>query len=91
MRIKGAVAGVPQPQEGDVTLRNFAFRSGETPPELELRHHSPASPMRDAYGHYGDQLAETLKTMDANDLLYRIESADDFITPPELGTAEQKV
>jgi homoserine O-acetyltransferase len=64
MRIKGLVAGVlalaglaagaaevPQPREGDVTVRNFAFRSGETLPELKLHYYTLGTPKRDASGH----------------------------------------
>jgi len=71
-------------------------------------------PTRDQVDKYYDErFAETLRTTDANDLLYQVDasrnydpsaklglitapvmwvnSADDFINPPELGIAEEKV
>src|SRR5579859_4959273 len=64
MRIKGLVAGalalaglaagaadVPQPREGDFTVKNFAFQSGEKLPELKLHYYTLGTPKRDARGH----------------------------------------
>lgn len=64
MKIKGLLAGimalaglaagaaeVPQPQEGDFTVRNFTFQSGEKLPELKLHYYTLGAPKRDAKGH----------------------------------------
>ena len=37
--------------EGDVTLRDFRFRSGETLPELRIHYATLGTPHRDAAGH----------------------------------------
>jgi len=46
-----AAAEVPQPTPGDVTLKNFAFRTGETLPEVKLHYYTLGTPHRDAKGH----------------------------------------
>ena len=63
MKIKGLLAGllalaglaaaaeVPQPQEGDVVLKDVTFRSGESLPRLKLHYYTLGTPQRDAKGH----------------------------------------
>jgi len=46
-----AMAEAPKPQPGDVTLKNFAFRSGESLSELHLHYYTLGTPHRDAKGH----------------------------------------
>jgi homoserine O-acetyltransferase len=43
-------AGIPLPKDGDFTLRDFRFRSGETLPELRMHYRTFGSPQRDAQG-----------------------------------------
>src|SRR3954466_7621260 len=43
-------AGFPAPVDGDVTLRNFTFASGETLPSLNLHYRTIGTPQRDASG-----------------------------------------
>lgn len=43
-------AGYPPPQEGDFTIRDFHFHSGETLPELKLHYRTIGKPRRDASG-----------------------------------------
>ena len=45
-----APAGYPAPVEGDFTIRNFAFSSGEVLPELRLHYTTLGSPSRDSSG-----------------------------------------
>jgi homoserine O-acetyltransferase len=42
---------VPSPSEGDFTLRNFHFKSGEVLPELRMHYYAFGAPKRDAAGH----------------------------------------
>jgi len=46
----GLAADYPAPSEGDFVLRNFAFRSGETLPELRIHYRTIGAPRRDAAG-----------------------------------------
>jgi homoserine O-acetyltransferase/O-succinyltransferase len=41
---------VATPKEGDVTLRNFHFKSGEVLPELRMHYYSFGTPQKDATG-----------------------------------------
>ena len=43
-------ASVPTPSEGDVTLRNFHFKSGEVLPQLRMHYYSYGTPKKDAAG-----------------------------------------
>jgi homoserine O-acetyltransferase len=43
-------ADYPAPTEGDYTIRNFKFTSGETLPELRLHYRTLGRPQRDAQG-----------------------------------------
>ncbi len=45
-----AAAQYPQPTQGDFTLRNFSFTSGEVLPELRLHYRTVGEPRRDARG-----------------------------------------
>ena len=45
-----AQAQIPAPAQGDVTLRDFRFTSGETLPELRIHYRALGSPRRDAQG-----------------------------------------
>jgi homoserine O-acetyltransferase len=47
-----AEAGVAlKPTEGDFTVRDFHFKSGETLPELRLHYTTLGAPIRDGHGH----------------------------------------
>lgn len=46
----GFAADYPAPTEGDFILRNFAFRSGETLPELRIHYRTLGVPRRDSAG-----------------------------------------
>src|SRR5262249_34064304 len=48
--IVGRAADYPKAHEGDVVLRDFAFRSGESLAELRLHYHVLGQPQRDAAG-----------------------------------------
>lgn len=43
-------AALPQPRSGDITLRDFHFRSGETLPELRIHYRTLGEPKRNARG-----------------------------------------
>jgi homoserine O-acetyltransferase len=45
-----AAQAYPPPQEAEYTLKNFAFASGETLPELRLHYRTFGAPRRDAHG-----------------------------------------
>ncbi|HEY1379436.1 MAG TPA: hypothetical protein VGF55_21720, partial [Gemmataceae bacterium] len=45
-----AAADFPQPVEGDATLRDFRFASGETLPEVRLHYRTLGTPRRDEKG-----------------------------------------
>ena len=45
-----AVPSVPTPNEGDLVLRNFQFKSGETLPELRMHYYTLGKPQKDALG-----------------------------------------
>jgi homoserine O-acetyltransferase len=47
----GAAAVVPQTTEGDVVVKDFAFRDGERMAELRLHYATLGTPARDAAGH----------------------------------------
>ena len=48
----GAPSHVPlSPHEGDFTVKDFKFKSGETLPELRLHYMTLGTPRRDAHGH----------------------------------------
>jgi pimeloyl-ACP methyl ester carboxylesterase len=64
-----ATAQYPTPVEGDFVISNFRFTSGETLPQLRL--HEAA-------------IAASMKTDDANDLLYQIEAWHDYNPGPDL-------
>src|ERR1700680_4988806 len=40
----------PNYREGDFVIRNYVFRSGETPPELQLHYRTRATSQRNAAG-----------------------------------------
>ena len=44
------ISTIHVPKEGDYVARNFAFKSGETLPELRLHYHTLGNPVRDAKG-----------------------------------------
>jgi homoserine O-acetyltransferase/O-succinyltransferase len=44
----------PVPTEGDYTIRNFRFESGETLPELKLHYRTLGAPRKDAAGRVGN-------------------------------------
>lgn len=46
----GQQAPVPKPDEGDFTLHNFHFKSGETLPELRMHYYTFGTPKKDADG-----------------------------------------
>jgi homoserine O-acetyltransferase len=98
-----------QPKQGLLTASGLLTIAGAAPLPFQL-----SDPTRDQVdSYYEERLAANLKTLDANDLLYQVDSsrdydpspklglisapvmwmnsADDFINPPELGIAEQKV
>jgi len=41
----------PTPQQGDYTIHNFHFQSGETLPEVRMHYTTLGKPMKDASGH----------------------------------------
>src|SRR3979490_1266776 len=43
-------ADYPAPREGDVVLRDFKFKTGETLPELRIHYHAFGQPKRDSHG-----------------------------------------
>jgi homoserine O-acetyltransferase len=43
-------AAIAAPREGDVVLRDFKFRSGESLPELRIHYHAFGQPKRDSHG-----------------------------------------
>src|ERR1700730_4310783 len=43
-------ADYPAPREGDVVLRDFKFKSGESLPELRIHYHAFGQPKRDSHG-----------------------------------------
>src|SRR5438046_2859435 len=45
-----SAADYPPPAEGDYTIRNFKFTSGETLPELRLHYRTLGKPEKDAQG-----------------------------------------
>jgi homoserine O-acetyltransferase len=47
---RAGAAGYPAPVEGDVVLKDFAFRSGEKLPELRIHYRTVGTPRRDAKG-----------------------------------------
>jgi homoserine O-acetyltransferase len=49
--LAAAAADIPQPDEGDFTVKNVTFRSGETLPEMKLHYYTLGKPQRDAKGH----------------------------------------
>lgn len=98
-----------QPKEGLRVASGLLALAGAAPLPFQL-----ADPTREQVDkYYQDRLTETWKTLDANDLLYQVDSsrdydpsarlgsitapvmwvnsADDFINPPELGIAEKMV
>ena len=46
----GSAADYPEPSEGDYTIRDFKFTSGETLPELHLHYRTIGKPEKDAQG-----------------------------------------
>ncbi len=46
----GFAADYPAPTEGDFVIKDFAFRSGETLPELRIHYRTIGTPRRDAAG-----------------------------------------
>jgi homoserine O-acetyltransferase len=50
LSVFGAGATYPQPTEGDYTITNFRFRSGETLPELRIHYRTLGAPRRDSNG-----------------------------------------
>ena len=98
-----------EPKEAMRVASGLLTLAGAAPLPFQL-----SDPIRDQVdGYYQQRLDDTLRTTDANDLLYQVDSsrnydpspklgsitapvmwvnsADDFINPPELGIAEQKV
>src|SRR5258708_39020647 len=47
----GAQVAWPTPHEGDFTIHNFHFQSGETLPEVRMHYTTLGTPIRDATGH----------------------------------------
>jgi len=45
-----SLADYPTPKQGDFTIRNFKFISGETLPELHLHYRTFGTPQKDAHG-----------------------------------------
>lgn len=98
-----------QPQRGLRTAASLMLMAGSAP-----LHMQEDQPTRDAADQFAeDYMKSSLSTLDANDLLYQvnssrnynpspklgvikspvmfINSADDFINPPELGIAEREI
>ena len=46
----GQAPAAPERKEGDYIVRNYAFRSGETLPEVKLHYTTIGTPLRDASG-----------------------------------------
>src|SRR5215475_7175080 len=46
----GAAADYPAPVEGDVTLRDFPFASGDTLPGVRIHYRTLGTPRRDEHG-----------------------------------------
>ncbi len=52
-------ADYPTPTEGDFTIRNFKFTSGETLPELRLHYRTLGKPEKDAQGKTTNAFSRT--------------------------------
>jgi len=50
LAVQAQQAHIPTPGEGDFTLRNFRFKSGETLPELRIHYYTFGRPKKDASG-----------------------------------------
>ena len=86
-----AQAPYPTPVEGDVTLRDFRFKSNETLPELRLHYRTIGRLERDAKGVARNAVLIMHGTGGSGAQFLRAEFADDLINPPELQILETEI
>jgi homoserine O-acetyltransferase len=79
-----AAEAYPPPQEADFTLRNFAFASGETLPQLRLHYRTFGVPRRDAHGLVRNAVLILHGTGGSGQSLVRAQFAGELFAPGQL-------
>ncbi len=79
-----AFAQYPAPVEGDFTIRNFAFASGETLPELRMHYRTIGQPRRDAAGVVRNAVLVLHGTTGAGTQFLRPDFAGELFGPGQL-------
>jgi homoserine O-acetyltransferase len=79
-----AAANYPPPTEGDFTIRNFRFTSGETLPELTIHYRTFGTPRRDAKGVVRNAVLVMHGTGGNGGSLVRAEFAGELFAPGQL-------
>jgi homoserine O-acetyltransferase len=77
-------ADTPPSKEGDFTLRDFRFRSGETLPALRMHYRTFGSPQRDAQGHVNNAVLILHGTTGSGGQFLRPEFAGELFGPGQL-------
>jgi homoserine O-acetyltransferase len=76
-----SAAEYPSPHEGDFSLKNFKFASGETLPELRLHYRSLGKPLQDARGVTQNAILITHGTTGSGAQFIRPEFAGELFGP----------
>src|SRR5262249_32019360 len=79
-----AAANYPPPTEGDFTIRNFQFTSGETLPELRIHHRTFGRPRTAAKGVVRNAVLVMHGTGGNGGSLVRAEFAGELFAPGQL-------
>ncbi len=82
-------ASYPQPVEGDVTIRDFHFVSGEVLPELRIHYRTIGQLRKDAAGHARNAVLITHGTTGSGAQFIRAEFADELFGKDQLLDAEK--
>src|SRR5258708_32627681 len=78
---RAMAADYPPPREGDVVLRDFKFKTGETLPELRIHYHAFGQPKRDSHGVVRNAVLIVHGTGGSGSSLIRPEFAGELFGP----------
>src|SRR5579864_3275551 len=77
-------AAIPAGGEGDVVLRDFRFKSGESLPELRIHYHAFGQPKRDSHGVVRNAVLIVHGTGGSGGSLIRPEFSGELFGPGQL-------
>ena len=81
-----AAQGYPTPIGADFVTRNFTFQSGETLPEVKIHYRTVGTPRKNSEDYDPSKRLEEITAP-----VLAINSADDFVNPPELPMMQELI